>query len=221
MPDSDRFERKLFGKGWRSVYRIACSSAPVEAIVDKIVGAAAHLFRTEDTRVIRDIYRELRDADDLRNATRLRESVSQQAFDQLASSAAALKLDAGHSEMARFGERAALRTFNEIEKAETRLSEDVLKQQFTRNLVWELTERRCFGVARDGITEATGRDRESQLGLETKIRGVLTEPCATLSKNLLADEGSRLVRAPKRLLKSKPTTIDTLTAPLRVLGESQ
>jgi len=220
MPDGDRFERKLFGKGWRGVYRLACSLAPVEAIVDKILGAAAHRFRTENTQVVREIFIELRDANDLRNATRLRESVSQQAFDQLASSAEALKVDAGHSEMARFGERAALRTFNELEKSDIRASDEALKQQFTRNLVWELAERHCFGVVRDGIIESTGRDRADQLVFEGKVRSVLVEPCGTLSKSLLAEE-RHLIRAPKRLLKPKAMTIETLTAPLPVLGESQ
>lgn len=27
MPDGDKFERELRGKGWRKVYRLACSGA--------------------------------------------------------------------------------------------------------------------------------------------------------------------------------------------------
>src|SRR6266403_564729 len=66
MPDGDRFERKLRGKGWRSVYRLGCSSAPVEAVVDKIMSAAAHLFRSQDTKVVREVFQELQDASQLR-----------------------------------------------------------------------------------------------------------------------------------------------------------
>ena len=221
MPDGDRFERRLRGKGWAGVYRLGCSSAPNEAVVDKMMGAVAHLFRTQDTRIIRDTHRELEDACQLLTTARLRESVSQQAFDQLASAATALKEDAGFSELARFAERAALRTFNEIDKSGERWNEDALKQRFTRNLVWELSERRCFAVTREGIMESTRRDRESQLGWEAKIRELLLVPCAALSKNLISEEASPLVRAPKHLFQPKPMTLETLTTPLQVLGTSQ
>jgi hypothetical protein len=80
MPDGGRFEGRLRGKGWRAVYHLGCSSAPVEAVVDKIMGAAAHLFRSEDTKGVRDIYQELQDASELLKTTRIREGVAEQAF---------------------------------------------------------------------------------------------------------------------------------------------
>src|ERR1700730_11160694 len=208
MPDGDRFERRLRGKGWAGVYRLGCASAPNEAIVDKMMGAVTHLFRTQSTQVILDIHRELQDACQFLTTTPLRESVSQQAFDQLASALATLKEEAGYSELARFAERAALRTFNEIDKAGERLSEDVLKQRLTRNLVWELSERRCFAVTREGMMESTHRDRETQLAWEAKIRELLLAPCAALGKNLISEEPNTMVRAPKRLFQPRPMSLE-------------
>jgi hypothetical protein len=178
------------------------------------------MFRAQSTQVILDIYRELQYASQLLTATRLCESVSQQAFDQLAS-AAALKEDAGYSELPRFAERAALRTFNEIDKSGEHPSEEALKQRFTRNLVWELAERRCFAVTREGIMESTHRDHENQQGWEARIRDLVLGPCAALGKSLLSEEAHPLIRAPKRLFQPKPMTLETLTTPPQVLRSPQ
>ena len=215
MPDGDRFERKLRGKGWRSVYRLGCSSAPVEAVVDKIMSAAAHLFRSQDTKVVRDVFQELQDASQLLSTSLLREGVSEQAFDQLSSSTMVVKEDAGCSELARFAERAALRTFNEIDKSGGRCDDDSLKQHFTRNLIWELGERRCLSVTREGIMESTKRDHNEQLAWESKVREILLGPSAAMSKSLLT-RINEIVRAPRRLFRPKPVTMETLTTPLQV-----
>jgi hypothetical protein len=217
MPDGDRFERRLRGRGWRTVYRLGCSSAPLEAVVDKIMGAVAHLFRAEDTKVVRDIYCELQDASQLLGTRLLTGSVSEQAFDQLSFAAGVIKEDARYSELARFAERAALRTFNEMDQSGEHWDDDALKQRFTRNLVWDLGERRCFSVTREGIMESAQRDHRAQLAWESKVRDTILGPSATISKSLLADEGNVMVRAPKRLFKPKPVTMETLTAPLQVL----
>jgi hypothetical protein len=216
MPDGDRFERRLRGKGWRAVYHLGCSSAPVEAVVDKIMSAAAHLFRSEDTKVVRDIFQELQDASELLTTQRLREGVSEQAFDQLASATTVLKEDANCSELARFADRAALRTFNEIERSGERWDDDGLRQHFTRNLIWELGERRCLSVTREGIMESTKRDQDAQLGWESKVREVLLGPSGAMSKSLLTQINA-FIRAPKRLFQTKPVTIETLNQPLPVL----
>lgn len=216
MPDGDRFERKLRGRGWRTVYRLGCSCAPVEAVVDKIMGAAAHLFRSQDTKVVRDVFQELQDACQLLATERFRDGVSEQAFYQLSSATLLVKEDAGCSELARFTERAALRTFNEIDKSGERCDDDTLKQHFTRNLIWELGERRCFSVTRDGIMDSAKRDRSAQLAWESKVREILLGPSRAMSKNLLTQVDA-LVRAPKRLFQPKPVTMETLTTPLRVL----
>src|SRR5258708_1055049 len=91
MPDGDPFERKLRAKGSRSVYRLGCFSAPVEAVVDKIMSAAAHLFRSQDPKVVREVFQELQDASQLLTTSLLREGVSEQAFDQLSSATMLVK----------------------------------------------------------------------------------------------------------------------------------
>lgn len=214
MPDGDRFERKLRGKGWRNVYRLGCSGAPIEAVVDRIMRATAHLFRNEPIQCVRELYGELDRAVSVLNNGLFRAEISPQLFDQLSSTSEAIVADEGHSELSRVAQRAALRTFNEIEQSRQGSSDDTRKQLFTRNLVSELSERRCLSAVRDGIMESSGRDRERQMQWEAGIRKSLLEPCRGLSGSLLGDNDSRSIRAPRRLFKPKATTLETLNEPL-------
>ncbi len=45
MPDGDRFERTLFGKGWRKAYRLACSNEPLTPLGDTLMKAVAAALR--------------------------------------------------------------------------------------------------------------------------------------------------------------------------------
>src|ERR1051325_469784 len=45
MPDGDRFERTLYGKGWRKAYRLACSDQSYDLIGDRLNKAVAAALR--------------------------------------------------------------------------------------------------------------------------------------------------------------------------------
>ena len=107
MPDGDKFERKLRGKGWRGVYRLGCSSAPIEAVADRVMGAVASVFRTEPNEGVSKIFTELVVALDPLRDPLFKKVRSQPAFEELASSARAISADEGFSEMSRSAERAA------------------------------------------------------------------------------------------------------------------
>lgn len=221
MPDSDRFERRLRGKGWRSVYRLACSRAPINAVVDRVMGAVANVFRTESIEGIQKIFTALREGLDLLRNPLFKEPLSQQAFDQVTSNVQAIVRDEGFSEVCRLTERAMLRTFNEIDRCGQIPSKDVIAQQLTKNLVWGLAERRCLSAVRDGMMERSGRNNEAQLNWEAELNNAIAEPCASLSKSLLGEDPNRVVRAPRRLFKPTPMTLETLNQPLPVSGESR
>lgn len=221
MPDGDRFERKLRGKGWRSVYRLGCSGAPINAVADRVMGAVANVFRIESIECVSKIFTELLEAlDPVRNPL-FKETLSQQAFEELTSNVQAILADEGFSEMSRLSERAALRTFNEIDPCGQIPSEDVIAQQLTNNLVWGLVERRCLSPVRDGIMEGSGKNKEAQLKWEVELNNAISGPCASLSKSLLGKDRALAVRAPRRLFKPVPMTLEALNQPLPVLGESR
>jgi len=47
MPDGDRFERTLRGRGWRSAYRLATGSSEPNLLGDSFIKAAAHALRNQ------------------------------------------------------------------------------------------------------------------------------------------------------------------------------
>jgi hypothetical protein len=151
MPDGDRFERRLRGKGWRSVYRLGCSGASTNAVADRVMGVVANVFRTESIEGVRKIFAELQEALDVLGNPLFRETLSQRAFRDLSSNIQALVGGEGFPEMSRLSEDAALRTFCELDGAGEGASEEAIAQRFAENLVWGLTERRCLSAVRDGM----------------------------------------------------------------------
>jgi len=218
MPDGDRFERRLRGKGWRAVYRLGCASAPIEAVVDRILGAVAHAFREESTAGVQELFSHLATAVSAIQGSLFRTAVSQQTFDELYANTDGVLKDESYPEIIRLGQKAALRTFNEAEGDAKLFSREALKQQFTRNLAWELAERRCISATREGIMSQSHRDPDAQMKWEADVQRRLLDPCASLGKALLA-ETPTVIRAPKRQFKPKEMTLETLHEPLQVLGE--
>src|SRR6266480_3364690 len=47
MPDDDRFECLLRGRGWRSAYRLAAGNSEINLLVDSFIKAAAHALRNQ------------------------------------------------------------------------------------------------------------------------------------------------------------------------------
>jgi hypothetical protein len=66
--------------------------------------------------------------------------------------------------------------------------------------------------------DATHRDQSQQLAWESNIRELLIRPSAAIAKNLISEEATAIVRAPKRMFRPKSVTMETLTTPLEVLG---
>src|ERR1700684_4112526 len=64
MPDADRFERLLRGKGWRHAYRLAAGNAPITLVVDALTKASAHGLREQVqcpslSRIVEELCRSL------------------------------------------------------------------------------------------------------------------------------------------------------------------
>jgi hypothetical protein len=69
--------------------------------------------------------------------------------------------------------------------------------------------------------QSSGRTNEEQANWEGELKKSIAEPCDALSKSLLGEDRARSIRAPRRLFKPAPVTLETLNEPLPVLGESR
>jgi hypothetical protein len=221
MPDGDRFERKLRGKGWRSVYRLGCSDAPINAVADRVMGAAAAVFRVGPVEGVRKIFTALLESLDPLRDPLFRESLSKHEFYQLTSEVQVILTDEVFSELSRLSESAAFQTFNEIELLGEIPSRDVIAQQFTKELVCRLAERHCLSAVREGIMENSGRSQLEQLKWEGEVKTAISKPCASLSKSFLIEDSDRAIRAPRRQFKPAAMTLEALNQSLQVRGDSR
>jgi hypothetical protein len=145
-------------------------------------------------------------------------SISQQIYDRLDSSTESVLKNESYPEILRLAKRAALRKFNEAEGDNRLISHLALQQEFTCNLVWALTERRCLSQTRERIMNQSQRDTDAQFKREAELQRLLLEPCGPLGKALLS-ETPKVIRAPKRQFKPNEMTLETLHQPLQVLGK--
>lgn len=221
MPDGDRFERRLREKGWRTVYRLGCSGASVEAVAGRVLRAAAHFLRGTQTDCVSVIHEKLLGCLQHCEAPLFRELVSRQAFEQLSRGVEDVTRAEGYSEISRLAAKAALRTFKEIESRRRSADEQNVKKLFTRNLVWGLAERRCLSATREEIIQKTERSTLEQQDWEANLRESILDPCSQLADTLLSEARSRAIRAPQRLFKPAPVTLQTLHELLEVVSESR
>lgn len=215
MPDEDRFERMLRGRGWRKVYRLAAGNSPIPMTVDAAISAAAHALRN-DLRCPR--MREI--ADILRSASQsMGPSVTESFIVPAAIYDASAKLDeVGEKEFGclatRLALRAAKKTLVELVKSEGRVSAHDSETKFAEQFVAGLIEHQCLGRVRSGVIEKTGRSLDEQAEWEGRFEQQLKPQATRLLKSAFESQDPGRIRAPKRLVGRVPTTIEQLHRPI-------
>jgi len=212
MPDEDRFERVLRGRGWRKVYRLATGNAPIPMTVDAAISAAAHALRNElRCERIGEI------VDIIRRAARARDPSRAVSFTEPAAACdASAELDEiGESAIGCHATRLAVRAAREAILALNRSGpSDDIEATFGHRFVSGLVENQCIGRVRSGIIEKTGRTLEAQAEWEKSLFEAIKPQARLLLKNAVASHDAGRIRAPKRLVPRMPTTLEQLQRPI-------
>jgi len=215
MPDEDRFERMLRGRGWRKLYRLAAGNSPIPMTVDAAMSAAAHALRS-DLRCQR--LTEI--AGVLRNTLRTIDPADPESFTVPAAfyDASARLDEIGEDEIGCLGTRLAVKaakeTLLELMKSGRRISSHEAETKFAEQLVVDLVEHQCLGRVRSGVVEKTRRSLEEQVEWERKLGQVLRPRARHLLKRALESQDPARIRAPKRLVGRVPTTLEQLHRPI-------
>lgn len=214
MPDEDRFERMLRGRGWRKVYRLAAGNSPIPMIVDAAVIAAAHALRN-DMRCER--IGEI--ADVFRKALRAIDPFSAESFTLPVLYDASARLDEiGERAFGCVGTRLAVKaakeTLLDLMKSRRRISSHEAESRLAEQFVIRLVEHQCLGRVRSGVIEKTGRSLEEQAAWEGKFAQELKPQARRLLKKTFESQDPAPIRAPKRLVGRVPTTLEQLHRPI-------
>jgi hypothetical protein len=216
MPDGDRFEWKLRGKGWRKVYRLLTSKTGTPLVAGCVLtGVAAYIRKNNETPYSHfiDVIHEALSAPVLNSLPP--ESVLSGST-KLAGRLDTLVANSKFVESAQFAQRSALKAFLRLDAERGNVTREDVAKHFGSELSWELAESQCIGIVRDKVTKETGRTIEEQVRFEANLREEVSKAGQDLGKQLTEDRDMSNVRAPRKRVVRKELTVEDLHKPLSV-----
>jgi hypothetical protein len=214
MPDGDRFEWKLKGKGWRKVYRLLTSKTGTPLVAARVMtGVAAYIRKHSDTP-----YRQFIDAVHKALCAPVLNTLPPESIlsgsTKLAASLDALAASSNFDESAQLSARSAMKAFLRLDANRGGINRDEVAKHFASELSWELAESQCIGIVRDKVTKETGRTMVEEVKLEADLREEVCKLGQGLGTQLGKDHDATHVRAPKNREPRKELTVEDLHKPL-------
>jgi hypothetical protein len=209
MPDADRFERLLKGKGWRRAYRLASGNAPMSMIVDALTKASAHGLREQvQCPSLSKILAELCQALSVRSEQNGPETaVQDDAFVGMVAALDEIELDDFGYLGTRLARKSAERVFVELSRREGAPEFDEVRDRFADVFIADIIDNRCLSRIRPGIAEQNKRTTEDQFKWEQELRENLKPQARKLVQSAVKARESRAIRAPKKIGGS-PTPLE-------------
>jgi hypothetical protein len=219
MPDGDRFTRRLRGKGWFRVYRLACSKESPSLISDKLMEACAAAIRDGiPVSLLQQAGKEVCFALQLEAQVREREpdSLGDSAYLNLSN-----KLDAfissGNFDLVQALTDAVRTVFIEFRQSCATSTEKQVIDRLAAVFVEKVVQTRFLARVRDGIMENCQRSIPEQISWEQELRYNLIGPAKKMLAAVLRSTTKAKIRAPKRSTPRRETTLEMLNQGLTVL----
>lgn len=193
MPDSDRFERRLWGKGLRKAYRLACGADEVNELILLLYNAKNELVRKGlDCPVIDEISIAVYGAV---NRPLFAPEENFRWLSQRLDDLSASQLD---SHGTRLATKAAKAVCTETMFNGSSATLEQIKLRVRQRFTAELLDDQFFSRVRDGVMKAKGRSLEEQNAWENE-----------LSEKVISHK-----RTSRRWLPSQPWDMERLSKPL-------
>src|SRR5262245_17972250 len=196
MPDGDRFQWRLKGKGWRKLRSLLTSGVDDELIGSQAITAVAHYLKDNPDTPYADyvdlVHRSL--------ATRsLFDPNQNQGLEDNTRVSVALENLAeqcDYSESSLLAQRAASRIFLRMKSNNAQVERSTVAEAFAGGLAGEITERRCLALVREDTAQKCGRSFEDEMAHEKQLRGKIAQMAKPFTKKLASTEGLSVLRAP-------------------------
>ena len=215
MPDGDRFYRRLSGtgRGWGTVYRLACNKSEADFLKDKTLKAIAdNLRRIESTsleKAINILHTAFEDekwqkrglpfsAGD--NYTKLEQALTLSRFE-------------GESNLAEVLKKAVLKDFLANRNSCLTITKEQITENLGRTLAFEIMDAHFLSRVRDGIMEKQDRNFPEQVKWEQKLRKEIAEPAKKLLKGFVK---GKQIRKPVTKRIDKDATSNILNRSLNI-----
>lgn len=216
MPDDDRFERLLRGRGWRSAYRLAAGNSATPLLVDSLMKAAAHALRNQaQSPSLPKVVNLLHESLNLQSLHYTRNaSAGLEAFEHLSNGLDQIEAEDRGYVGTQLARRAAEKVFIEhSHKIGTATGEQV-QDRLGEVFVSDLVDHQCLSRVRNGIAEKNSRTVDQQHTWEQQLRESLKPQARKLFRSAAKADDSRAVRAPRSTATPPPSLEIQLHEPL-------
>jgi hypothetical protein len=221
MPDGDRFEKTLFGRGWRKAYRLACDNQPYNIIGDILMKAVAAALRgplaCHAMGKVRDaVYQALKEkarggqldfgdrslADPFRMLTDLVGDIVQEDANSVSAQLAA---------------KAAKTVYLHLQRDCRDVTESQVQERLSREFGELIARHQFLARVREGVALKNGRTPEAQMEWETGLFSHLEEDFKKTVGQTYRTDRKPVVRAPRRRTPRRKMTIEELHKGIAVL----
>jgi hypothetical protein len=221
MPDGDRFERKLFGRGWRKAYRLAHGGAAESLVVDALITATAHGLRNglacPNLGRICDAISEALSTATRNRGLNFQDSDRVDPFYLLSIDLEEIRSSVSASAAMQLVVNAAQTTYLDLEERSQSISQLELQTRFSQRFVEFLIRNQWLDRVRDGIIEKRGWSADSQMAWEKNLITILADPACRLMRSVFKASVKEKIRAPRRLTTKMKMTLDELNQGIMVL----
>jgi hypothetical protein len=221
MPDGDRFESKLYGKGWRKAYRQACINEPFNLIGDTLITALAAALRgplacLSLAKICDAVYQALKEK---ARAGQLNfgEQPLADPFRMLTDLLGDIADEDTNSVAAQLAVRAAQSVYLDLQRDCELVSSGQIQDRLSKELGEWIIRHQFLAKVRDGVVSKNGRTAEEQMAWEEGLFAHIDKRLRGTVSQAFRPDGKVVVRAPRRTTPQRKMTIDELHRGIAVL----
>lgn len=222
MPDGDRFERTLYGKGWRKAYRLACSDLSFNLIGDRLNKAVAAALRgpfacTSLLRMRDVVVEALRENG---RKTSVLDQGTTDSFVMLSEVLDDIAAEDSNSASSRLASRKAKEVYLGLCNHGP-ISSLMLGQEIDKSLAmaygWGIVRNQWLAKVREGIMKKTNRTFDEQMQWEDNLASHLADDLRGMVSQMFRADRKSAVRAPRSRTSKRRMTIEELHQGIAVL----
>lgn len=221
MPDGDRFECRLYGKGWRKAFRQACVNEPFNLIGDTLITALAAALRgplaCHSLAKIRDaIYQALKEK---ARAGQLNfgDQPLADPFRMLSDLLGDIAGEDTNSVAAQLAARAAQSVYLDLQRDCESVTSGQVQDRLSKEFGEWIIRHQFLAKIRDGIVSKNGRTAEGQMAWENGLFSHIDKRLRQTVDQTFHPDGKVVVRAPRRTTPQRKMTMDELHRGIAVL----
>jgi len=167
MPDGDKFERRLIGKGWKKAYRVACRNDDFPELIRLLSNAKDDALRNGlDCPILNEISNTAYEALDQPLFASASPVQVQHQFSQQLDALVASQLS---SPGTRLADEAARAVYAELVSGGQSVTREQIKQQINKKFEERVLDNQFLSKVREGVMKETGRSFEAQVTWEKRV----------------------------------------------------